>query len=332
MPVFTTGSPKTLSGDSTKDLKVIRDWAVELIDELNYIFGNLDTSNVTEAGSVKAENIDTTTARIKSAQIEMLRADKINAGTIDLDNKITISGSSDNTELKIDSSSIEITVKGIERLFVGKDKNNEFIFRMKSEDGTHGIVMDESGNAYFTGTIESSEVYSSKIVGTSADKYADPNVNSEKNNIFVELDEKGLTVQHDRFNGNDWDRLKKAGITVDEKDGTAIFTLGAGSGTVIKVNNVEYGINSFVIEKSDNVTVLGLYGSGNPQIHFDEGGGIRISKGVEISGNTKISGDVHITNGFIYNGSDKNDLNRYVTLREVQLLTGSSGTGSEGGE
>ena len=330
MPTFTTGVPKKLSGDSIKDMGVFREWAVELIDELNYIFGNLDTSNVTEAGSVKAENIDTTTARIKSAQIEMLRADKINAGTLNLDNKITISGSNGETELLIDSSSIEIKVNGKERLFVGRDDNNDFIFRMKSEDGLRGLVMDDYGNAYFTGTVESSEVYSSKIVGTSAEKYVSPEVNMDEgvnSNVFVELTDKGFAVQHDKYAKGEWQRLKKAGITIDESNGTAVFALGAGTGKKVIINNVEYGVDSFVIEKSDGVTVLGLYGENNPQIHLYENGEIHIT-----GGDVYITGNVHVMNGQVYQGSAVNDFNKYATINEVQKMTGSSGTGTEGGE
>ena len=52
MPNFVTGFLKR-SGDAETDLNRIFGWTVELIDELQYIFNNLDSGNVVEAAKVK---------------------------------------------------------------------------------------------------------------------------------------------------------------------------------------------------------------------------------------------------------------------------------------
>ena len=59
MPNLTTPIPSRLTGDVQTDVQALKKWGTALIDELTYIFNNLDAGNVSEAASVKAENIDT---------------------------------------------------------------------------------------------------------------------------------------------------------------------------------------------------------------------------------------------------------------------------------
>ena len=75
MPNLTAPIPPKLTGETERDLKRLREWGTALVDELSYLFSNLDAGNVSEAASVKAEHIDTANARISNAQIGSLYAD-----------------------------------------------------------------------------------------------------------------------------------------------------------------------------------------------------------------------------------------------------------------
>ena len=55
MPNLTTPIPSRLTGDVQTDVQALKKWGTALIDELTYIFNNLDAGNVSEAASVKAE-------------------------------------------------------------------------------------------------------------------------------------------------------------------------------------------------------------------------------------------------------------------------------------
>ncbi len=47
MPNFTGEYPKR-TGDTKKDVEILGDWAVSLIDELKFILANLDECNIAE--------------------------------------------------------------------------------------------------------------------------------------------------------------------------------------------------------------------------------------------------------------------------------------------
>ena len=83
MPNLTTPIPPKLTGDTGRDIRAVKEWGTALVDELSYLFQNLDAGNVSEAAAVKAENIDTNNAKISNAQIGALTADKLTAGTVD---------------------------------------------------------------------------------------------------------------------------------------------------------------------------------------------------------------------------------------------------------
>lgn len=106
MPNLTTPIPPNLTGETENDLKKFKEWGTALIDELSYVLNNLDAGNVIEASSVKAENIDTSSARIENAQIGALTADKLTAGTVDT-GKVSISG--ENGKLLLSEAQIIIT-------------------------------------------------------------------------------------------------------------------------------------------------------------------------------------------------------------------------------
>lgn len=172
MPNLTTPFLNLKGQDINEDMKKINEWSVSLIDELKTILCNLDSGNVTEAGSVKAQNIDVAQARIKGAQIQSLTADKLTAGTIDT-GEITISNDAEKTDVYGTKNSIVIadqcitfsekksdgygTVDRIVIGEVGAENESKYIVRIQNRDGTQGIYMDENGDVRITGTFTSSD-------------------------------------------------------------------------------------------------------------------------------------------------------------------------------
>lgn len=183
MPNLTTPFLK-LSGDTEQDLKQIEQWSVSLVDELKSLLCNLDGGNVIEASSVKAQNIDCTKARIKDAQVQSMTADKLTAGTIDareidvininadnintgeLNSELVHVGSSDaDGSLEMTGDSIEFKENVAEngmrvekvRIAMGRTENGNYVFTIQSRDGKTGIYMDESGEVYLTGAIETTK-------------------------------------------------------------------------------------------------------------------------------------------------------------------------------
>lgn len=165
MPNLTTGFPKK-TGNIEKDYDNLYSWAISLIDELKTILCNLDSGNVSEAGSVKAQNIDVSQAKIKDAQIKSLTADKLTAGTIDT-GEITVRGgrtvkktsadgieTSTKYEMDIQGDSIIFYEKGQIRIAIGKDQESDsYIFTVQNSDGTQGLFMKDDGNVVFTGQV-----------------------------------------------------------------------------------------------------------------------------------------------------------------------------------
>lgn len=155
MPNLTTGFPSLNSGDHNKDMKEMREWAMSLTDELRAILCNLDAGNVTEAGTVKAQNIDTAQAKIKDAQIKSLTADKLTAGTIDT-GEITVQGESKTGKMTITGKTIEMYDSQNLRILIG-EKGGNYIFTVQSFDENgkaQGIYMDDKGEVYMTGHIQ----------------------------------------------------------------------------------------------------------------------------------------------------------------------------------
>lgn len=166
MPNLTTGFPSLNSGDYNKDMKEMREWAMSLTDELRAILCNLDAGNVAEAGTVKAQNIDTAQAKIKDAQIKSLTADKLTAGTIDT-GEITISNSDGNRKMNIQDDSIvfyeydNTTNENKIRIGMGRlEGTNKYIFTVQNSDKTQGLYMDDGDQMYFTGEIRGGKIKS----------------------------------------------------------------------------------------------------------------------------------------------------------------------------
>ncbi len=258
MANLTTPIPPKLNPDAEQDLKKLREWGVALIDELTYLFDNLDASNVSEAASVKAENIDTEKAKIENAQIGFLSADKLKAGTVDTD-LVTITDK-DGT-LEMTNSQISIGDGETQRFLAAYNKNKDkFDFLLYNKYGEPTLYLNSDGNAIFTGTLEGSTLYGSTIIGTDSLSYK-----NKDGGVFACLDPMGVKILHDQDNS----RLQKCGITVGE-DGTAYLVLGAGNGRgKVDINGITYTNGSFKVEKNDEYAVMGLNGL-TPHIFFWE--------------------------------------------------------------
>lgn len=260
MPNLTTPIPSRLTGDVQTDVQALKKWGTALIDELTYIFNNLDAGNVSEAASVKAENIDTANAKITNAQIGNLTADKLRAGQVDTD---LVTVESENGTLSISGSSIIISDRNTERFKAEYNPTTDlFNFILYNSSGQPTVYINSAGNAVFSGRIDSSEIFSSTIVGTDSVSYA-----SGTGGVFAEMDTDGIKIMQDK-NGT---RRQKIGMSVGD-DGTSYMAFGAGDGTgKVTINGVTYSNGSFLIQKNESYTSMGVVGD-NGIISFMDGG------------------------------------------------------------
>ncbi len=261
MPNFTTPIPPKLSGETKADITALKRWGTALIDELTYIFNHLDSGNVIEAASVKAENIATENAKISNAQIGALTADKLVCGTVDTGN---VKVADNNGTLSISGSEISISDRYQERFCASYNKSTgKFTFELYNDSGEPTVSINSDGNAVFKGLMESSEIFSSTIIGTDMDSY-----NGKGGGVFANIDKTGIKVMQDK-NGT---RYQKLGMAV-ANDGTAYMIFGSGNGSGKKIiNGVEYTNGSFKIEKNESYANMGLVGY-KPFITFWEDNG-----------------------------------------------------------
>ena len=163
MPNLTAFYP-VKTGNLKKDYDNLYQWAIAILDELKSLLNNLDSGNVLEASSVKAEHIDTNTAKISQGQIGELSAEKITSGTIDAEKIKVTNISADNiksgaltitSDLLIRNSDASMVMDGNglvlydeednERLYMGRDNKGKFILRMLNAAGTEGLSFDDRG-------------------------------------------------------------------------------------------------------------------------------------------------------------------------------------------
>ncbi len=259
-------------GETVKEL---REWGAALIDELTYLLANLDSGNVKCAASVKAENIDTSTARISNAQIGVLNADKLKAGTIDT-NRVTVA--SEDGNLQLSGTALSITDKNNNPLFyAGYDaEQNRFDFHLYGREGK-GIYLNNDGNAVFSGMLSSSDIYASKIIGTSRSQFLLPSTKHS----FVQIDRAGITMAQANPGR---EHQQKFGATI-ASDGSMVVALGEGEGEPsFSENGVVYRPGSFVLKKStDDTAEIGLCAQ-NSQICFENGKINLIAGAVTING------------------------------------------------
>lgn len=287
MPNFTTPIPPKLTGDTAADVGTLKRWGTALVDELTYLFNNLDSGNVIEAASVKAENIETKNAKISNAQIGALSADKLVAGSVDT-NRVTVSDSGG--KMSISGSQIVISDSNRERFVAAYDKDSDkFSFVLYNSLGEATVEINNSGDAMFKGTvassrilssdIESTEIFSSTIVGTDKESY-----NNISGNVFAEIDKTGIKVMQDA----DGARKQKIGMTVSN-EGDAYLVLGAGNGSgQHKINGVVYTTGAFNIEKNAAYAKVGFVGL-KPNIIFYED-----SQELHLSGKKVIINDIDV--------------------------------------
>lgn len=261
MPNVTTPIPSALTKNNAEDIKRLKEWGTALIDELTYLFANLDAGNVREAASVKAENINTANARITNAQIGTLSADKLTAGTVDT-NRVKVE--SEDGTLLVSGSAVTLSDHNQVRCLAGLDsETGEFRFLLCNKLGVPTVSVNSSGDAVFSGQVEGSSIYASTIIGTDSQSYADAT-----GGVFAQTDKAGIKIMQDK-NGI---RQQKLGMSV-ANDGTAYMVLGAGNGEGSHtINGVVYTNGSFKIEKNDAGATLGLVGYA-PQISLWENGG-----------------------------------------------------------
>lgn len=261
MPNVTTPIPPNLTGNAEADVKKLKEWGTALIDELTYLFHNLDAGNVIEAASVKAENIDTTSATIGNAQIGALSADKLVAGSVDT-KKVSVTDGEGT--LDISGSEIVIRDKNYDRFLAAYDKSTgKFRFFLCNEKGKPTVSINSDGNAVFSGQVESSAIYASTMIGTSSLAYQE-----KLGGVFAQMDPTGIKIMQDQ----DKTRLQKLGMSVGD-DGTAYLVLGAGNGDEsTTINGVVYTNGSFKIQKDNGHAMMGLVGYA-PHINFWEENG-----------------------------------------------------------
>ncbi|MBR5218967.1 MAG: hypothetical protein IKV89_04470 [Clostridia bacterium] len=258
MPNLTTPMPPKMTGDVKVDLASIKAWGTALIDELTYLFNNLGAENVKEAASVKAQNIDTNTAKINNAQIGSLTADKLTAGTVNT-NKVKVE--SDDGSLTLSGSELSIKENERVRFLAGINPDSgKFKLALCNRSGIPTVTIDSNGNAIFSGKVESSAVYSSSFIGTNSLDYAEID-----GGVFAKIDPTGIKMMQDK----DGDRLQKFGVSVAD-DGTAYMVMGAGNGEGSKnINGVVYTNGAFKIEKNESYANLSLSGY-KPAVTFWE--------------------------------------------------------------
>lgn len=275
IPNLTTPSPPPAAAEITETVKGLREWGTALIDELTYLLANLDSGNVKCAASVKAENIDTSTARISNAQIGVLNASKLIAGTIDT-NLVTVS--STDGSLQMSGTALEITDKNGKPLFyAGYDaEQNRFDFHLYGKGGK-GIYLNNDGNAVFSGMLSSSDIYASKIIGTSRSEFLAPTTKHS----FVQIDRAGIKMAQTRPGQ---EHQQKFGATI-ASDGSMVVALGEGEGEPsFSENGVVYRPGSFVLKKStDDTAEIGLCAQ-DSQIKFENGKINLLSKNVTVNG------------------------------------------------
>jgi len=249
MPNLTTPIPKKSTGNTQADIDALRKWGTALIDELTYILNNLDAGNVSEAASVKAENIDTNTAKIKNAQIDVLTADKLRAGKVDTD-LVTVRSESGN--LNVSGNKIVMSDSKTDRFIAEYNPETDiFSFTIYNSQGQPTVYINSLGNAVLSGRIDSSEIYSSTIIGTDSVSYE-----NKTGGVFAEIDTTDIKIMQDKKKA----RLQKVGMSVGD-DGTAYLVLGSGDGTGQEIiNGVVYSNGSFLIQKNSAFTSLSIAG------------------------------------------------------------------------
>ncbi len=249
MPNFTTPIPPRLTGKANEDVENLKKWGTALVDELTYLFNNLDKGNVIEAASVKAENIETNTAKIADAQIGNLTADKLVSGKVDTG---LVSVKDSEGTLDISGSQIVISDKENERFVAAYDKNRDtFDFILYNENGEPTVSINSRGEAIFSGEVESSAIFSSTIIGTDKDSYE--NIDGD---VFANIDHSGIKVMQDKKGK----RLQKIGMSV-ASDGTAYLILGAGDGSGrVNINGVIYTDETMALEKNESYGRIGIIG------------------------------------------------------------------------
>ncbi|MCI9626518.1 MAG: hypothetical protein HFI90_07020 [Clostridia bacterium] len=152
-----------------QDVEELQNIFTDFINKFQWLIGNLDTQNVIEARSVKAQNIDVTQAQIKDAQIGSLKADKLWAGTID-SGKVSIKEKDSNKTIDITGSYIHFEENGKDRAGMGYLPDGTFVFYINDPSGQQvQIGLDSDGNAIFRGDVVGGSITSDTTIDVTTD-------------------------------------------------------------------------------------------------------------------------------------------------------------------
>ena len=145
-------------------------------------------------------------SKIQNAQIGNLTADKLRTGQLNT-NLVTVE--SDFGNLSMSGSSIIISDNKEERFKVEYDpETGLFSFVINNSEGNPTVYINSFGNAVFSGRVDSSEIFSSTIVGTDSVSYLQKN-----GGVFAEMDTKGIKILQDK----NQKRLQKLGMSVGDR-------------------------------------------------------------------------------------------------------------------
>ena len=174
-------------------------------------------------------------------------------------------------------SAIQIGDGQQDRFIARFDKTDgTFTFALINDEGDPTVYIDDGGNAIFTGTVESSNIFSTHMIGTSTEAYQ-----QKEGGVFADINPTGIKIMQDKNHV----RNQKLGLAVGN-DGTAYIILGAGDGTdAVTINGVTYTNGTFNIQKFNNGASMGIVGSA-PFISFWQN-----------SGNINIDGTKVLING-----------------------------------
>lgn len=152
MPNLVTGFPRK-TGDTAQDVKEFYDWAVSLVDELKQLLNNLDSGNVLEAASVKADNV---------TDLENFIAEHITAGTIVTNTLIADSLYSD--------------MGSIAELTVDRISTSQAVYKYLAGDVTPDVYFEgyEQGIYFVQGNVILDEVTGEPLTEQLCDRFGNP--------------------------------------------------------------------------------------------------------------------------------------------------------------
>lgn len=258
MPNLTTPFLNLGGTDINKDMDDVQNWSIALIDELKYMFCNLDAGNCQEAAKVKAQNIDCTKARIKSAQIQSLQAHKIKTGTLDVSDKVTIQGESDAARMTMNAQTLIFYDKDeqgreIPRIYMGFDSNSgKYVFEVYNKEGQEEIHMNDDGNVVFCGTISGGKIESETDINITKDATVGKRIIlQDQNNLTMNYEEAGIISVNTGIMQIIANNHRSINLNTDgniDLNGNSVKINGMEVATQADMGSIEKSIKNWVLE------------------------------------------------------------------------------------